>query len=93
MHPGAELRQSQTYYNPALNRARLQQLEATADRTGTSFKLIEADLEKSSAVEAANAAHKPSKLVNLPAQAGVRYLIENIVACIPRESAGLWPLS
>ena len=33
------------YYDPALKRARLKQLQATAERTGTSFQLIEADLE------------------------------------------------
>ena len=33
------------YYDPALKRARLAQLEATAARTGSAFQLIEADLE------------------------------------------------
>ena len=32
------------YYDPTLKRARIAQLEATAALTGTSFKLIEADL-------------------------------------------------
>ena len=61
------------YYDPALKRARLAQLQATAARTGTPFQLIEADLEDRIAVEAAFAAHKPQKVVNLAAQAGVRY--------------------
>ena len=33
------------YYDPALKRARIAQLQATAARTGSSFQLIEADLE------------------------------------------------
>jgi len=32
------------YYDPALKRARLKQLQATAERTGTSFQLIETGL-------------------------------------------------
>ena len=58
------------YYDPALKRARLKQLQATSERTGTSFQLIEADLEDRAAMEAAFATHKPTKVVNLAAQAG-----------------------
>ena len=76
------------YYDPALKRARLQQLEATAARTGSSFQLIEADLEDPTAVEAAFAQHKPSKVVNLAAQAGVRYSIENPAAYIQANLVG-----
>ena len=70
------------YYDPSLKRARIAQLEATASSTGTSFQLIEADLEDRNAVEAAFAKHKPQKVVNLAAQAGVRYSIANPAAYI-----------
>ena len=76
------------YYDPALKRARLAQLQATAARTGSPFQLIEADLEDRSAVEAAFAAHKPQKVVNLAAQAGVRYSIENPAAYIQANLVG-----
>jgi UDP-glucuronate 4-epimerase len=76
------------YYDPALKRARLAQLQATAERTGSPFQLIEADLEDRSAVEAAFAAHKPQKVVNLAAQAGVRYSIENPAAYIQANLVG-----
>ena len=76
------------YYEPALKRARLKQLEATSERTGTSFQLIEANLEDGAAVEAAFAEHKPSKVVNLAAQAGVRYSIENPAAYIQSNLVG-----
>ena len=76
------------YYDPALKRARIQQLQATAERTGSSFKLIEADLEDRAAVEAAFANHKPQKVVNLAAQAGVRYSIENPAAYIQANLVG-----
>ena len=76
------------YYDPALKRARLEQLQATAARTGTPFQLIEADLEDRAAVEAAFADHKPQKVVNLAAQAGVRYSIENPAAYIQANLVG-----
>jgi UDP-glucuronate 4-epimerase len=76
------------YYDPALKRARLKQLQATAERTGTSFQLIEADLEDRAAVEKVFAAHKPEKVVNLAAQAGVRYSIENPAAYIQSNLVG-----
>ena len=76
------------YYDPSLKRARIAQLQAIAARTGTSFQLIEADLEDRAAVEAAFADHKPQKVVNLAAQAGVRYSIENPAAYIQSNLVG-----
>jgi len=76
------------YYDPSLKRARIAQLEAVAAHTGTPFELIEADLEDRQAVEAAFAQHKPSKVVNLAAQAGVRYSIENPAAYIQSNLVG-----
>ena len=76
------------YYDPSLKRARIAQLQAIAARTGTSFQLIEADLEDRAAVEAAFQTHKPSKVVNLAAQAGVRYSIENPAAYIQSNLVG-----
>jgi len=76
------------YYDTALKRARIAQLQATAEQSGTSFKLIEADLEDRRAVEAAFNEYKPSKVVNLAAQAGVRYSIENPAAYIQANLVG-----
>ena len=76
------------YYDPALKRARLAQLQATAARSGTPFDLIEADLEDRAAVEAAFAEHRPVRVVNLAAQAGVRYSIENPAAYIQANLVG-----
>ncbi len=76
------------YYNPALKRARIAQLQATAQRSGAAFQLIEADLEDRQAVEGAFASHKPTKVVNLAAQAGVRYSIENPAAYIQANLVG-----
>ncbi|MCP9830064.1 NAD-dependent epimerase [Synechococcus sp. HJ21-Hayes] len=76
------------YYDPALKRSRLEQLETTATRTGTSFQLIEANLENQQAVNAAFVEHNPTQVVNLAAQAGVRYSIENPAAYIQANLVG-----
>jgi len=76
------------YYDPSLKRARIKQLEAVAISGGTSFQLIEADLEDREAVEAVFAQHEPQKVVNLAAQAGVRYSIENPAAYIQSNLVG-----
>jgi len=76
------------YYDPALKRARLAQLQATAAQTDTALALIEADLDDRAALEAAFAAHKPGRVVNLAAQAGVRYSIENPAAYIQANLVG-----
>jgi UDP-glucuronate 4-epimerase len=76
------------YYDPSLKRARIAQLKDIAELTGTSFQLIEADLEDRTAVETVFAKHKPSKVVNLAAQAGVRYSIENPAAYIQSNLVG-----
>ena len=76
------------YYDPALKRARLQRLQETASRTDTPFTLIQADLEDGQAVRRAFAEHRPEKVVNLAAQAGVRYSIENPSAYIQANLVG-----
>ena len=79
------------YYDPALKRARIAQLQAVAATTGTSgasWALIEADLEDRAAVEAAFAQHKPTRVIHLAAQAGVRHSIENPAAYIQANLVG-----
>ena len=76
------------YYDPNLKRARLAQLQDTAQRTGTPLQLIEADLEDQAAVEDAFSAYQPRRVVNLAAQAGVRYSIENPSAYIQANLVG-----
>ncbi len=76
------------YYDPTLKRARIAELESTAAQTGTPFHLIEADLEDNAALEEAFELHRPRKVVNLAAQAGVRYSIENPAAYIQSNLVG-----
>jgi UDP-glucuronate 4-epimerase len=76
------------YYDPALKHARLERLHQTASRCGTPFTLIEADLEDGEAVRRAFDEHRPQRVVNLAAQAGVRYSIENPAAYIQANLVG-----
>ena len=77
-----------TYYDPALKRARLEQLQTLSAACGTPFTLIQADLEDGPAVASVFEAHAPDQVVNLAAQAGVRYSIENPSAYIQANLVG-----
>jgi UDP-glucuronate 4-epimerase len=76
------------YYDPSLKRARLAELEVASSRCGTPFTFIEADLEDGESVRSTFDQYKPSKVVNLAAQAGVRYSIENPAAYIQSNLVG-----
>ena len=60
------------YYDPNLKRARLEQLKEY-----DSFKHVHEDMEDRSAMQELFADHQFDAVVNLAAQAGVRYSIEN----------------
>ena len=60
------------YYDVALKRARL---EILAQHDG--FGFVEASLEDADSLNAVFAEHRPTHVVNLAAQAGVRYSLEN----------------
>ena len=80
------------YYDPSLKRARIAQLQAIAARTGTSFQLIEADLEDRAAVEAAFAQHKPNG--GEPGGPGGGALLDRKSGGLhPEQPGGLWPHS
>jgi UDP-glucuronate 4-epimerase len=71
------------YYDVKLKEARLERLQA---RPGFSF--ARADLEDRAAMEKAFADFKPQRVVNLAAQAGVRYSLENPRAYIDANIVG-----
>jgi UDP-glucuronate 4-epimerase len=60
------------YYDPALKEARIAQL---TERNG--FHFVRADLADRSAVESLFSQEKPQRVINLAAQAGVRYSLQN----------------
>ncbi len=66
------------YYDVTLKRARLKLLEETAAKQGSGlFDFYEADLTDQSAIDAVFSARQFNCVVNLAAQAGVRYSITN----------------
>lgn len=82
------------YYDPELKKYRLRQIEdEVRNQSGeqkNSFLFLQADLADRQAVEKAFAEYRPSVAVNLAAQAGVRYSIENPDAYIQSNIVGFY---
>ncbi len=75
------------YYDVALKQARLQQLEPMDN-----FKFIEVDIAQRTAIEGLFADHQFQRVVNLAAQAGVRYSLENPHAYVDSNLVGFMNL-
>ncbi len=71
------------YYDPSLKEARLARLTSQSG-----FSLVRANLQDRHSVEAAFADFRPERVVNLAAQAGVRYSLENPHAYIDSNIVG-----
>ena len=65
------------YYSVALKEARLAELQGFSDAAGASFTFIRADLADKSSLESVFEKYKPSVVIHLAAQPGVRYSLEN----------------
>ncbi len=76
------------YYDPAIKEARLAILEETARRTNAKYTFVRANLADRGAVEQAFAANDIRRVINLAAQAGVRYSIENPHAYVESNIIG-----
>ena len=75
-----------SYYDPQLKRARLSLIEAAAPSDAWQFEQLA--LEDDEALMALFAAEQPRVVVNLAAQAGVRYSLENPAAYIQSNLVG-----
>jgi UDP-glucuronate 4-epimerase len=71
------------YYDPAIKEARL-----ARHASHPSYTHLRIDLADRRAIEDCFATHKPQRVVNLAAQAGVRYSIENPLAYIDSNIVG-----
>jgi len=71
------------YYDPRIKEARLARLEGHAD-----YHHLRIDVADSDAVRACFARHQPQRVVNLAAQAGVRYSLANPLAYINSNILG-----
>ena len=76
------------YYDPGLKEARLAALGRAAAETGAAYEFRRADLADRAAVEAAFADHRFDRVINLAAQAGVRYSLENPLAYVQSNLVG-----
>jgi len=71
------------YYDPAIKEARL-----ARHANHPNYTHLRIDLADRKAIEQCFASHKPQRVVNLAAQAGVRYSIENPLAYIDSNIVG-----
>ena len=71
------------YYDPRLKQARLERLQPHPN-----FSFVRGSLEDRTALNAAVSDFKPARVVNLAAQAGVRYSLENPQAYIDSNIVG-----
>lgn len=78
-----------SYYDVALKYARLEELKKTDSSTGK-FIFIKGDISDKDGVNAVFSEYKPNIVVNLAAQAGVRYSIENPDAYIQSNIIGFF---
>ncbi len=72
-----------TYYDPALKQSRLQQLEQYPE-----FTFQKVDIKDKAAVDTLFETHRPTHVINLAAQAGVRYSIDNPYAYVDSNLIG-----
>ena len=78
------------YYDVSLKEYRLQQIEKTAAECSGSFEFIKASIADKAAVDEVFAKYQPEVVVNLAAQAGVRYSITNPDAYIESNLIGFY---
>ena len=78
------------YYDVSLKKYRLQQIEKTAAECSGSFEFIKASIADKAAVDEVFAKYQPEIVVNLAAQAGVRYSITNPDAYIESNLIGFY---
>jgi len=76
------------YYDPAIKEARLALLSQLAAEQGGSFSFYRANLADRDVVDACFAEHRFDRVINLAAQAGVRYSIENPLAYVESNIVG-----
>ena len=77
-----------SYYDINLKKARLEELYKISKIEKVDFTFFREDIENYKKVETIFKTHKPKKVVNLAAQAGVRYSLENPSAYIKANLEG-----
>ncbi len=78
------------YYDPALKEERLRLLEEDAKQSSCTYTFLKGDLADADLIGRIFAEYKPQIVVNLAAQAGVRYSITNPDAYIQSNLVGFY---
>ncbi len=78
------------YYDVSLKEYRLSQIESKAGATGNSWFFVKGNLADKDAVDAVFSGYEPEIVINLAAQAGVRYSITNPDAYIESNIIGFY---
>lgn len=76
------------YYDVNLKKARLGRVEERARETGAPFEFVHGDIADREGVAELFRSHRPHRVMNLAAQAGVRYSIENPASYIDTNLVG-----
>ena len=76
------------YYDPALKRARLADLEGFAHRIEAKLTFVNADIADTPIMMDIFKTHRPERVIHLAAQAGVRYSLENPLAYVQSNIVG-----
>lgn len=76
------------YYDPALKEARLSLLDEVAARQGASYRFVRGNLADRALVDTCFAEHGFERVINLAAQAGVRYSLENPLSYVESNIVG-----
>ncbi|MFK7902303.1 MAG: NAD-dependent epimerase [Nitratireductor sp.] len=76
------------YYDVSLKEARLAFQEEAAKASGAQYKFVRANLADTKAVNDCFDAYKPKRVINLAAQAGVRYSLENPMSYVESNVVG-----
>lgn len=78
------------YYDPALKEYRLKTIEASAAKSAVKHTFIRGSLADKALVDSVFEQYKPAFVVNLAAQAGVRYSIDHLDAYIESNLVGFY---
>lgn len=78
------------YYDPAIKEYRLCEIAALCKESAAEWTFIKGNLADKSLIEEIFSAHRPNVVVNLAAQAGVRYSITNPDAYIEANIIGFY---
>lgn len=78
------------YYDVSLKKYRLKEIEAKAEKSGANWGFIKGDISDKDFIDRLFSEHKPDIVVNLAAQAGVRYSIDHPDAYIESNLIGFY---